>query len=294
MLNADQPRQVKTSPSLAAVAICKNEEMNLPGLIANLQGWVDQIVIVDDGSTDQSREIAEAAGEKVKWVHHRMDPDFGYAGQRNHGIQSANCDWLLHMDCDERVPPALASEIQDAVKAEDMNGFRYQRLNYFLHRPMRHGGWTSWNRPQLARRGHHRFEGKLHEACVIEGGDARIGQLGFQMFHLNDDSFAARLRKSANYVEMSAAAYEANGYSVTGGRIFWRSIREFTKRYLIQRGFLDGTPGLIAALHSATAEFRAQALVWDRQHRIPRADLEADVAPLPPKPPLNPESVNRT
>jgi glycosyltransferase involved in cell wall biosynthesis len=265
-------------PSIAAVAICKNEEKNLPGLFNNLIEWVDEIVIVDDGSTDHSRDIAEAAGKKVVFVVHQMSEEYGYAGQRNIGIDTATADWLLHMDCDERVTPELADEIRTAIQATDFFGFRYRRLNYFLHRPMRYGGWASWNRPQLARRGQHRFHGQLQESCEVEGGAAKIGQLSGLMRHLNEETFAERLTKSARYVEMTAQVYEAGGVNVTGFRIFFRTAREFIKKYLLQKGFLDGTPGLISALHSATAEFRAQALVWDRQHTIPRTEIEANSA----------------
>lgn len=267
----------KSRPSLAAVVICKNEEKNLPGLIKNLIEWVDEIVIVDDGSTDRSREIAEAAGEKVTLVDHNMSQQLGYAGQRNIGLETATSDWLLHMDCDERVTRELAEEICKAIQSTEYFGFRYRRLNYFLHRPMKHGGWASWNRPQLARRDKHRFHGQLHESCEINGGEAKTGQLSYLMMHLNEGSFEERLKKSARYVEMNADVLETLGTSVTGLRIFFRTAREFLKKYLLQRGFLDGTPGLISALHSATAEFRVQALVWDRQNAIPRCQLDADL-----------------
>lgn len=261
-------------PTLAAIAICKNEEKNLPGFINNLIEWVDEIVIVDDGSIDSSREIAEATGQKVIFVGHQMSQEHGYAGQRNIGIDTATADWLLHMDCDERVTQELANEIRTAIQSTQFFGFRYRRLNYFLHRPMRYGGWASWNRPQLARRGQHRFSGRIHESCEINGGDAKTGQLSGLMQHLNEESFEERLKKSARYVDMTAQGYAASSANVTGSKIFSRTAREFIKKYLLQKGFLDGTPGLISALHSATAEFRAQALVWDRQHAIPRAEIE--------------------
>jgi glycosyltransferase involved in cell wall biosynthesis len=265
-------------PRLSVVAIARNEALNVPGLLANLHGRVDELVVVDDASTDATRDLLAEAGPWVRVVTQPMGEADGYAGLRNAGIRAATGDWLLHMDCDERLSPELSREIDTAIARTGLNAFRYRRTNYFLHRPMRHGGWDSWNRPQLARRGHHRFEGVLHEACVVDGGEPATGQLAGQMLHLNDASYAGRLEKSAKYVAMQAEALAAGDAAVSGFGIFGRTAAEFFKRYLLQRGFLDGTPGLIAALHSATAVFRAQALVWDERNRIDRAELEASLA----------------
>ncbi|MEL6828564.1 MAG: glycosyltransferase family 2 protein [Pseudomonadota bacterium] len=271
-------RATKGGPTVAAITICRNEERNLPGLFSNLSSCVDQIVIVDDFSSDRSSEIAAKADANVTFVTHAMDPEFGYAGQRNKGIEHAEAEWLIHMDCDERLSHGLSEEMHAAIKTTKFNAFRYRRLNHFLNRPMRHGGWASWNRPQLARKGAHRFEGKLHEAVVVEGGDALIGQLASQMIHLNEATFADRLEKSARYVTMTAERLEAEGVTATSTSIFARAAREFLKRYVLQSGFRDGTPGLISAMHSATSEFRAQALVWDKQNSTSRTALESELA----------------
>ncbi|MEO1542724.1 MAG: glycosyltransferase family 2 protein [Pseudomonadota bacterium] len=260
--------------SISAVAICRNEEDDLPGLIANLMDWVDELIVIDDESDDHSQEILDAAGVKVRCIVQPMTEE-GYAGQRNAGIAQAKGDWLLHMDCDERVPTTLRQEILQRIAETQLNGFRYRRLNFFLQRPILRGGWSSWNNPQLARRGMHRFEGVLHERCVIEGGEALTGQLVNKMLHLNDASFAERLEKSNRYVAINAQRDLDAGKPVNGPRILGATCAAFLKRYILQKGFLDGTVGLIAAMHAATAVFRERALVWDRQNAIPRSQLES-------------------
>ncbi|MEM9341978.1 MAG: glycosyltransferase [Pseudomonadota bacterium] len=264
-------------PGLTAVVITRNEEQNLPRFLENVLPWADEVVIIDDGSTDRTPQIAKAAGAKVTFVHHAMSGD-GYAGQRNVGIEHASHNWLLHLDCDERVPAPLKREIDRRLQDTDMNAFRYRRQNYFMHRPMHHGGWTSWNRPQLARKGCHKFVGALHEACEVDGGAARIGQLEPPMAHLNEDGFAARLAKSQKYVAMSAKKRLAEGGRIRATSLFTGPAKEFLKRYILQRGFLDGVPGLIAGMHAATSEFRTSALVWDAQNAIQRGTLESAYA----------------
>src|SRR3972149_1078964 len=90
--------------TLGVVAISRNEERDLPGFLENLLPWVDEIIIVDDGSTDSTRKVAETAGEKVRFlVSPRMKGKY-YADQRNKGIDAARSDWLIHMDIAESIP----------------------------------------------------------------------------------------------------------------------------------------------------------------------------------------------
>lgn len=255
------------APLLSAVAIMRNEEHNLPGLIANLRGVADELVLVDDASTDGSEAIAAAHAPFVRLVSHPMDPATGFAGQRNAGIEAARGAWLLHMDCDERLSPELAEEIGRTIAGTSASALRYRRLNFFLNRPMRHGGWDSWNNPQLARKGHHRFENVIHERCVIDG---EVGQLRARMLHLNEDSYEKRLRKSEKYVAIEVRLALAAGRRASAASILAKPAVEFVKKYLLKLGFLDGVPGLIAALHSASAKFRIEALLWDEGNRIAR------------------------
>lgn len=260
--------------TLTAAAVCRNEEADLPGFLDNLLPWVDEIVIVDDASVDRTVQISENAGGKVKLVRQAMNDDEGFAGQRNRGLAEATGDWILNMDIDERVSPQLAAEILAVIQDTPLNGFRYRRLNYFLHRPMRYGGWNGWNNPQLARRGRHRYENRIHEQCVVDGAPEMVGQLRNFMYHLNDDGYEERMRKSFQYSRLEADKVCRLNIRVAWGHILLRPCLEFLKLYVFKRGFLDGMPGLIGALHSASAVFRQYALAWDRQNRIPRTDLE--------------------
>ena len=269
---------VDAPPTLGVVAISYNEEEDMPGFLSNLIDWVDEIVIVDDGSTDRTEALCAAAGPKVRFLKAPRRAGEYYSDQRNKGIDAARSAWLLHMDIDERVSPDLAVEIRKAIRDPGKDGFRYRRLNHFMHRPMRGGGWQDWNLVHLARREAFRFGGMFHETCHLDAPPSRTGQLKGRMVHFNEHDFEKRLTKSDVYLEEVVKHLEARGTPVRGWRIAWAPAKEFLKKYLWKRGFLDGTPGLIAALHSATAVFRAHALVWDRQNRVPRRVLEERAA----------------
>lgn len=262
------------APTLAAVAICRNEEVDLPGFLENFVPWVDEIVLVDEFSTDRTAEIARAAGNKVKLIQRRRDAESGFAGQRNAGIAIARSTWLLHLDIDNRAPPELAQEIRHAIEDDEKNAFYYRRVNFFLHRQMRGTGLQHWNYPWLARRDKCSFENVLHERCIVEGGPCEIGQLHCPMWHLNDDSYNERLRKSFQYCEIEAMNLLNTGRQVRWFDFLIQPLWVIIKRYVRHNAFRDGIPGLIFTLHSADAVFRAYALAWDTQHCIPRETLE--------------------
>lgn len=265
------------SVTLGVVAISYNEKEDMPGFLNNLLSWVDEIVIVDDGSSDTTEEICKAAGPQVKFLRSPRGEGEYFSDQRNKGIDAAKSDWLLHMDVDERVTPELAREILTAIKDTNFDGYRYRRLNHFMHRPMHGGGWQDWNLIHLARRKLFRFGGMFHESCHLEAPDSRVGQLKSKMVHFNEHNFEKRMNKSGVYLEEVVKGVEKKA-KITGWTIARVTLLEFGKKYVYKKGFKDGTPGLISAIHSATAVFRAHALVWDRRNRISRAELEEQVA----------------
>jgi len=263
--------------TLGVVAISRNEEKDMRAFLAHLLPWVDEIIVVDDQSTDSTTDIIRAAGPKVKLLQHRMSEEQGFAGQRNAGIEAATADWLLHMDIDERVTPALAYEMLRAIQDETKNAYRYHLHNFFLHRPMRGGSWQSWNKPWLVRRGKHHFRNRVHEECIVDGASETIGQLTAKMWHLNDENYRERMRKSMQYCELEADRILERGCPVQWYDFVVRPGAMLLRRYILQQGFRDGVLGLISAIHSADAVFRAYVLAWDKQHDIPRSQLEQEI-----------------
>jgi hypothetical protein len=142
---------------------------------------------------------------------------------------------------------------------------------------MRGGGWQHWNNPQLARRGRHQFVGNVHEQCVIDGGDSRIGQLQGCMWHLNDEDFVERVTKNVRYMQMSGDALLARGIRVRWFHMLLHPLLRAFKSFFIERGFCEGTRGLIFALHTFAGTFNWWAYAWDRQNRVPREDLEQEL-----------------
>ncbi|MFC1775874.1 glycosyltransferase family 2 protein [Pseudomonadota bacterium] len=264
----------RNSLTLGVVAISYNEERDLPGFITNLQSWVDEIVIVDDGSTDITQSLAKAAGSKVNFIVSPRKENEYFSHQRNKGIDAAQSDWLLHMDIDERVTPELAKEILTSIKNNEMDAYRFRRLNFFLHRPMKGGGWQDWNLVHLAKRDVFRFGGMFHEDCLVNAPPERIGQLKSMMWHLNDDSYLERMGKSNLYCQEQAIRLKERNFQVRWWHLLLLPMREFVKKYFVRGGYKDGVPGLLFANHSTAAMFKACALVWDEQNSVSRLEIE--------------------
>lgn len=260
-------------PKFGVVGISYNEEEDLPGFLEHLINWVDEIVIVDSGSNDNTTKIIRESKFDVKLIETTLQKENGFAGLRNLGIRHCKCDWIINMDIDERISYQFQQEILTAIKSTNKNAFKYRRLNYFLHRPMKAGGWNTWNYPQLARKGFHHYEGILHESCIIKGGDSKIGQLKNYMLHLNDESYMERLEKSLQYCSLESKKLIAENKKIKSYHFIILPIFEFLKKYFLKKGFIDGIPGLISAIHSSNAIFKILALTWDSQNKIDRNSI---------------------
>ena len=270
-------------PTLAAVAIAKDEERDLPGLLANTLAFADEVVIVvDASSTDATAEIVGEAARRdprVRPVLHTFDAATGFAGLRNAGIDAASADWLLHMDADMRVPRPLGIEIRHRIGLPDApTAFEYGLLNHFLHRPVRDRNSRTWSKPWLARRGQHRFGRALHENVEFTVEAPTTERLREVMVHLNDEAYDERLRKSAQYSRMRAEAILDEGRPIRLRELVTRPLARAVRRYVRDGGWRDGAVGVVHALHCFDATFRSYALAWDAQNQIPRARLEDEIA----------------
>lgn len=269
----DQP----PSPTLAVVAISRNEVRDIRAFLSNVSTIANEIIVVDDGSTDGTLDVLRSAGPKVRLLKRRLESEGGFAAQRNAGSELATADWLLHMDIDERISRSLAVEIRSILPRTNALAFRYRRLNFFLHRPFRAGGWESWNNVQLARRGRHRFVGSIHERVEVDGGEKNIGQLAAEMWHLNDESFLERISKNAGYAQPTARDVMRRVRVRWWHLLFipaWRAL----KAWIWGGAWRHGELGLIFALYVFSGTFNSWAVAWDEQNRIPREELEKKIA----------------
>lgn len=269
---------------IGVVAICKNEEIDLPGFFHCLR-WAKEIVLVDDGSSDSTPALAiaeaerrEASDQVLRFLSAPRNEDRRYfSDNRNLGIDASSQDWLLHMDIDERVTPTFVEELVRVVDSGRYDALRFRRLNYFLQRPLRNGAWSRWNMVHAARRDMLRFGGKMHETVNLEPG-ARVGQMCSEMHHLNDASYSERLEKHVLYSAVQAEDIIRDQGDVSLVRAALMSIRAGALSFLLLRGYREGRLGVLQAFYSTFATFNNYVVAWDRLNRISRSKIESDLA----------------
>ena len=207
------------------------------------------------GSRDDTVAIAEGKGARV--VSHAFA---GFGAQKNFALSLAQGDWVLSIDADERVSPALAQAIQHAIAEAQADGYEMPRLSSFCGRPMRHSGWYPDYVLRLFRRGKARFsDDAVHERVVCEGAVARLGEplLHAPVARL-EDALSRMDRYSTANAEMMIAA----------GRRVWfvtgivRGLYAFFSTYVLRAGFLDGREGFLLAVANAEGTYYKYMKAW--------------------------------
>ncbi|SFM62071.1 glycosyltransferase family 2 protein [Marinobacter zhejiangensis] len=247
---------------LSAVLITKNAGPDFRRCLESL-AFADEIVILDSGSTDDTLAIAEEAGARVftseDWP--------GFGPQRQRAQEYALGEWVFWVDSDEVVTDELAQSIQAAVVSAPANMvFQLNRLSWFFGRFIRHSGWYPDRIVRLYRRAEYRYDDALvHEKVTCDG--ARVGSLEGDLLHYTATDFHDYMSKSVRYSDAWAEGRARKGKTATLGSAISHSVGAFLRKYLLQRGFLDGRHGFLLAVFTAHYVFNKYAALWIRSRR---------------------------
>ena len=248
---------------LSAVLITHNEERNLAAALESVR-FCDEIVVVDSGSTDRTREIAAQAGARVI----RNEPWPGFVAQRNLAADAARHDWILAVDADERVTAELRDEIQAARAAGfDRAGYRIPRVVHYLGRWIRATDWYPDPQLRLFDRTKGRWQGGLiHESVRVRG---RVGRLRSELQHHPYDDIGHHMRKIDSYTTLWArdafAAGRRTGTLETVGAPGWA----FLRNYVLKGGFRLGEAGLTVSTFNAYYTYAKMAKLRELARNAP-------------------------
>ncbi|HET7340089.1 MAG TPA: glycosyltransferase family 2 protein, partial [Methylomirabilota bacterium] len=234
---------------LSAVLITRNEAARIRRCLDSVR-WVEEIVVVDQHSTDGTAAICREYGARVL----SRDMAAGFGEQKSFAIAQAGQPWILSLDADEEVTPALRSVIEAALAAPGAHvGFRMPRLTSYLGRFIRHCGWYPSPVLRLFRRGHGRFTDALvHEEVVVDGP---VGDLGADLLHRSYDTLGDHVRKLLLYTAYDARMLERRGERVAGPGALWRLAIApplvFARKYVVQGGWREGWHGFVLSVMAA-------------------------------------------
>ncbi len=232
---------------ISATIITLNEENNIGDCLASLD-FVDEIIVLDSGSSDQTEELC-LAYPKVSFYHQEW---LGYGKQKNRAAELARHDLIINLDADERVSPELRRSIEQ-FDSSSFAAARMARKNYFGSRWIRHCGWY----PDYSTRLYDRRKCSFSERAVHESLQAAgvIGTLAGNLVHYTYNGVGDYLERMNRYSTLAAEEYHRSGKTTNILQMLLKPFATFIKMYLLRRGFLDGRVGLLISLLYAVYTF---------------------------------------
>lgn len=276
--------------AVSVLVTTQNEAHNLADCLDSVR-WADEVVVADSGSTDGTVELARRYGARV--VSH---PYESAARQKNWALPQLRHPWTLILDADERVSPDLATEIQAVLAADGpADGYYLHRRSFFLGRPIRHCGWDRDFILRFFRTASGRYDDRMvHETLQLQGPSA---QLRGALWHYTYRSFSDYLERLDRYTARGAADARAAGRRPSAVALVFRAPARFVRMYFLQRGFLDGIPGLMVCTLAAFSVWLKYARVFEAAGgSLPALAARTAAAPVPPHAPAlqaAPEEVRR-
>jgi glycosyltransferase involved in cell wall biosynthesis len=261
VLSLDELRAQPGRLPLSVIITTFNEEANVAQCLESVS-WADETVVVDSFSTDRTVEIA--SGYPVKILQREY---FGSAAQKNWSLDHIRSEWVLILDADERVTPALAQEILGLLGSEpQFNGYFIRRENVMLNRVIRHSGWSTDKVIRLFHRARGRYPNRrVHADLDIEGP---IPTLKHPLTHYTYRNFDQYFEKFLNYAEWGAAQGLREGRKAGHLEIAVRPVWRFFRTYVLQAGFLDGLHGLAVCGLQSFGVFLKYFRLWEYRERL--------------------------
>ncbi len=245
-------------PTLSVIIIAKNEARNINRCLRSVAGWVDEIIVLDSGSSDQTIEICKQFPTQIfltDWP--------GYGPQKNRALNLAHCDWILSLDADEWVRADLRAEIQQAICNTAFSGYYFPRLNMFCGRFQRHGDAARDKVLRLFQRQSGSFtDDKVHEKIICQG---TIGLLKSYLLHNSSRNETEWSQQMARYAQMTAELRHAKGRRSNPLKAIINSLWIFFRSYILRCGYRDGRIGFLYAKLNAKSSFQKNIHLWRLQ-----------------------------
>lgn len=248
---------------ISACVISYNEEAKIEDCLISLAGVADEIVVVDSNSTDRTVDIARKYTDKVI-----LQEFLGYVAQKNCATDAASHDWVLVVDCDERLSPELSAEIEaEKPSLGRVLGYTVPRRTHYVDRWIDHAWYPDRGLRLFDRRSGTFVGGAVHEGIQLEEGPT--ADFKGDLLHYTCDSVSQHLDTIDRFSELAARDMFAKGQRTTVLGPPVRGVAMFLKLYVMKRGFLDGFSGFVVSVLSGGEAFVRYTKLWYMQRAGP-------------------------
>lgn len=270
VLIPDEQEGYTISMMISAVVLTHNDEARIAKTLESVS-WCDEVLVIDDISTDKTCEIARKQNAKVSI--HALQDDF--AAQRNFGLSKAKNNWVLFVDSDEVVTAQLMHEITHIVQKsrttklrhgvslssdeDTLVGYLLKRRDYMFGRWLKHGETAKVKLLRLARKNAGKWIRPVHEVWEVKGP---TGELVHPLLHYPHQNVAQFLDEINQYSTLNAQYLYSKGNHVSWWQIIAYPKLKFFLSYIWYLGFLDRTAGMVVALMMSFHSFLTRAKLW--------------------------------
>jgi glycosyltransferase involved in cell wall biosynthesis len=253
---------MNTGIPISVAIITRNEERNIKDALESVRDF-DDIIVVDSFSDDSTVEICREYTPRVyrhEWV--------GFSMQKQRAVDYAKNEWVLILDADERVTPALKVEMMHEISAALYAGYYIPRKNFFLGRWIKYSGWWPDYTLRLFRKDSSYVEPReVHEKVIVNG---KIAYLSSPMLHYTYRTISDYMQKMEIYSTLSAEEIRQRKGMLSGLKLLTNPFLVFMKMYFLRQGFRDGVHGFILAVLYAVQTFLKYAKVVEKNLSPPR------------------------
>lgn len=249
---------------ISVVISAYNEEAMIEDCLKSVKDVADEIIFVDNTSSDKTVEIAERFTKKV---YIRSNDPVMLNKNKNFGFTKAIGDWIISFDADERITPELSAEIRKAISTNQYSGYEIPRKNIIFGKWIQHSIWWPDYNLRLFRRGKGKFAQKhVHEKIEIDG---KVARLKNPMIHYNYQTVSQFINKlNKTYTESETENFLKSGKSISWFDAIRWPTNDFVKTFFAERGYKDSLHGLVLSMFQAFYALVFFAKVWEKKENF--------------------------
>lgn len=241
---------------LSVVIITKNEESNIKACLESVK-WAEEIIVVDDNSTDRTVEIAQRYTNRI--FQKKMDIE---GRHRNWAYAQARNSWVLSLDADERVTPELKEEITKTISnSGEIKGFTIPRRNYIGNYWVKYGGWYPSPQLKLFKKENFSWEEvEVHPRAYLQGASRKLKA---DIIHYSYKDFEDFLSKMNKQTTLEAIKWVKDKRRMGKGRVFRRTCDRFLRTYFRKKAYKDGFIGFVISLFAGFYQVLSYVKYWE-------------------------------